>query len=89
MKILNKLFLVLFILCFSITSSFGIDEEKDNSKPLSLKDCIELALKNSPYVRKQKLNYEVAKRDVKIAQSVYFPTVGASVESSRRINRKR
>lgn len=79
MKFFKRIILMAFIFCLITPNSFSIDEKKENSNPLTLKNCIELALKNSPYIKKQKLNYEVSKHDVKIAQSVYFPTIGAGV----------
>ena len=43
---------------------------------LNIKDCIELALHNSPSVKKAKYNYGLAKNNVTISKSAYFPTIG-------------
>lgn len=43
---------------------------------LSLEDCIEIALKNSPAVKKSRYNYRLSKTDVNIAKASYFPTIG-------------
>lgn len=42
-----------------------------------LNSCIDLAIKNSPIVKKDIYNLEVAKGNVGIAKSVYFPTLSA------------
>ncbi len=44
---------------------------------LGLSECIELAIKNSPVIKKNIYNLEVAKGNVGIAKSVYFPTLSA------------
>lgn len=44
---------------------------------LSLDDCIEIALKNSPAVKKSRYNWQLSKTDVALAKSAYFPTIGA------------
>lgn len=43
---------------------------------LSLDDCIEIALKNSPAVKKSRYNWQLSKTDVALAKSAYFPTIG-------------
>ena len=43
---------------------------------LSLDDCIEIALKNSPSIKKSRYNYRLSKTDVTIAKASYFPTLG-------------
>jgi len=43
---------------------------------LSIKDCIELALQNSPKIKKSKYNYGIAKNQVGISKSAYFPYLG-------------
>ena len=43
---------------------------------LNIKDCIELALKNSPALKKAKYNYGLAKNNVTISKSAFFPTIG-------------
>ncbi len=43
---------------------------------LSIEDCINIALQNSPYVKKSRYNYLLSKTDVNIAKSEFFPTIG-------------
>lgn len=43
---------------------------------LSLEDCINIALQNSPQVKKYRYNYEISKKNTNIAKSAYFPTFG-------------
>lgn len=45
---------------------------------LSLEDCIEIALKNSPNIKKSRYNYRLSKTDVNIAKSDFFPTLSLS-----------
>jgi len=77
MHLIRKIFLTFLCFLFLTISSFAISD--DETQVLTLKDCIEKALNNSPIVKKQKLNYEMAKKDVKLAQSVYFPTLSGGV----------
>ncbi len=43
---------------------------------LGIKDCLEIALQNSPAIKKARYNYGLAKNNVTLAKSVYFPTIG-------------
>ena len=43
---------------------------------LNMKDCIELALQNSPKIKKARYNYGLSKGNLGIAKSGYFPTLG-------------
>ena len=43
---------------------------------LSITDCVELALKNSPAIKKARYNYGVSKNKTSIAKADYFPTLG-------------
>ncbi len=44
---------------------------------LDLPECINLAIKNSPIIKKNIYNLEIAKANVGVAKSVYFPTINA------------
>lgn len=46
---------------------------------LTIQDCISIGLKNSPIIKRQKYALDVAKSNVGIAKSVYFPTLNAGV----------
>lgn len=43
---------------------------------LGLNDCLNIALKNSPEVKRYKYKYEISKNNVGVAKSAYFPTLG-------------
>lgn len=43
---------------------------------LSLDDCINIALTNSPAIKKARYNYGVSKGNLGVAKSAYFPTLG-------------
>ncbi len=43
---------------------------------LSLKDCLNLALQNSPAIKKSRYNYGISLNDITIAKSAFFPTLG-------------
>ncbi len=61
----------------------GIEEAVPS---LELDKCIDLAIKNSPLVKKNIYNLEVAKGNVGIAKSVYFPTLGAQTSVFQEYN---
>ena len=73
-----KTLIIATVLAVSMPFAFAIDG-KSSSPALTLKDCIQKALSNSPNIRRAKINYEMARKNVKIAQSVYFPTLSGSV----------
>lgn len=43
---------------------------------LNITDCIKLAIQNSPNVKKYRYNYNISKKNINIAKSAYFPTIG-------------
>ena len=46
---------------------------------LNIIDCVSLAYKNSPKIRRKKYELDIAKSNLGIAKSQYFPTLGAGV----------
>lgn len=60
------------LLLMSNCCAFAIEDIQKDSV-LSLNDCIELALKNSPVIKKYKYNYGISKSNVGIAKSAFFP----------------
>ena len=78
MKIFKQSLIITTVLALTMPYCFAINENSP-LPPLTLKDCISKALANSPNIKRAKINYEMAKKDVKIAQSVYFPTISAGV----------
>lgn len=48
-------------------------------KPLDIMDCVSLAYQNSPKIKRQKYNLDIAKSNLGIARSGYFPVISAGV----------
>lgn len=87
--------LFLLMLFFSgIAPAFSIQEVKtqendeiylfnkksiEQNDVLSLQDCVSIAFYNSPEVKKYKYRLDVAKSNVGMAKSEYFPVIGAGV----------
>lgn len=79
MKFTGKIKTVIIItgLLISFTPCFAAEVAAvQKGTVLSLEDCIDIALKNSPSVKKSRYNYRLSKTDVNIAKSSYFPTIG-------------
>ncbi len=53
--------------------------EIKNGTVLSIIDCVSLAFKNSPKIKRKKYELDIAKSNLGIAKSQYFPTLGAGV----------
>ncbi len=53
--------------------------EVKNGSVLKVIDCVALAFKNSPKIKRKKYELDVAKSNVGIARSQYFPVIGAGV----------
>ena len=69
---------------YAIEDSHEHDElfrtvEIKDGKVLTIKDCVALAFKNSPKIRRKKYELDVAKSNVGIAKSRFFPVIGAGV----------
>lgn len=81
---IRRLICAVFILFFTANAVFAIEEEllkysvniKDGSN-LSIIDCVALAFQNSPKIKRQKYNLDIAKSHVGIARSQYFPVISA------------
>ena len=73
-------FLALF--CWNFYPAFAHDDDelfhpvdiKDGSN-LSMIDCVASAFKNSPKIKRQKYNLDIAKSNLGIARSSYFPVI--------------
>lgn len=58
------------------TTSPKLVQSVEKNAVLNMKDCIELALQNSPKIKKARYNYGLSKGNLGIAKSGYFPTLG-------------
>ena len=73
----HKIILVMLILLLGSNGTLAIENVSiEKNAILNIKDCIELALKNSPALKKAKYNYGLAKNNVTISKSAFFPTIG-------------
>ena len=79
--------IVAICLCFALfnTQAMAHDDElfeaveiKDGSN-LNIVNCVALAFQNSPKIKKQKYNLDIASSNLGIARSKYFPEFGAGV----------
>ena len=76
---MKKILVILFILNIFANSSYAIVSGTiEKHKMLDLADCINLALKNSPLIKKSKLEYETSKNKTKISKAQFFPRIGLS-----------
>ena len=73
--------------CGNIEAHEGNDEHSELFQTVVVKDgtdldivkCVALAFKNSPKIRRKKYELDVAKSNVGIAKSAFFPVIGAGV----------
>ncbi len=77
MKKFYKLYILILILFSGAIRTFAIEEITEGAM-LSLDDCIELAIQNSPSIRNYKEYIEVYKSRVGQSKASYFPSIGAS-----------
>lgn len=86
-KILCLILLLIIFLSAGTIKTFAIVEDNDDElfKPvnisdgssLSVLDCVATAFKNSPKIKKQKYNLDIAKSNLGIARAQYFPVISA------------
>lgn len=80
MKTIDKLkvFTLVSVLLLSMNSCNAAEKAAVIQKgaKLTMSDCIQIALKNSPLINKAYYNYHISKNDEKLAKSSFFPTVG-------------
>ena len=69
------------IILFNITYAVAFEQAKSLMKEgakLTLSDCIQIALDNSPIIKKSAYNYKMAKNNVSISKTAFFPTIGVN-----------
>lgn len=73
-----KILTIIGILFLSIETANAAEKYAVIQKgaKLTMSDCIQIALKNSPLINKAYYNYHVSKNDEKIAKAAFFPTIG-------------
>lgn len=76
-KITNLFLLIIIIQITFIPSAYCAEVAAvQKGTVLSIDDCINIALKNSPYIKKSRYNYLLSKTNVSLAKSEFFPTIG-------------
>ena len=76
-----KICFIFFVLVFSDMSAYSFEPKSsliEKGAKLTISDCIQIALDNSPYIRQAAYNYKISKNDVNIAKASYFPTIGVN-----------
>ena len=77
MKIHIKAIALTICLFYTISAAFAIEQMSvEKNAILNIKGCITIALQNSPKIKKARYNYGIAKGNLGIAKSEYFPTLG-------------
>ena len=73
----NRIKLIILALClgFSLQANAIQNIQIEKDADLGLNDCIRIALNNSPVIKKYILNLDVAKSNVGVAKSAYFPSL--------------
>ena len=82
---MKKIFIILFFVFFTICPSLAVTEKEDDDM-YYLYECVNLALENSPVIKQAKYNLEIADKNLNIAKSAYFPTIGAGIQYNQFIN---
>jgi outer membrane protein len=82
---MKKFYWIIFILIFSffISNSLCFSQEK---KKLSLKDCIEVALKNNSQLRNGEMDVQLANADIATARSFILPDISSTFYTGRSID---
>ena len=87
MKIIRVLLYIFLFIFFTSNVVQAIEEHElfahkvviKNGVQLSIADCLATAFKNSPKIKRQKYNLDIAKSNLGIARSQYFPVFQAGV----------
>ena len=90
-KILKSFIIFIFLIIPTIAFSAEPIELKadmpiESGAVLDLQDCINIALNRSPAIKDMRHNWQLAKHNVSIAKSYYFPTISAGVGYGRTYN---
>ncbi len=77
-KNLIKTIVVGVALALSIDISYAFESNTaliDKGAKLTLSDCIRISIENSPNIKRAAFNYKIAKNDVSLAKTDFFPTI--------------
>ena len=73
-----KIWVFLIAIIFSVNVSLAFESSASLIKSgdkLTLSDCIQIALDNSPNIKRAGFNYKISKNDVSLAKTAFFPTL--------------
>lgn len=78
--------LIIFIF-FSSQCSYALkDMQIEKNSTLTLPECIEISINNSPLIRRTIYNLKTAKNNISLARSAYTPTISGGVGYNRNFN---
>lgn len=93
---IKKIFYLVFVMFTVCCTAYSIDEHELYSRKvdvkqgstLSIADCVAVAFKNSPKIKRHKYELDIAKGNLGVARSVYFPifSVGAGFYNENNSN---
>ena len=96
MNIFSKTVLIFLSLFFITNHAYPITDDNDaidlfhspeikSGSVLSVRDCVSLAFKNSPHIKQKKYELDIAKSNLGLAKSAYFPVlnIGAGFNYGR------
>lgn len=93
---IKRVLCLVFVMFFLTGAAYSTDEhelfsrkvEVRTGSTLSVADCVAIAFKNSPKIKRQKYNLDIAKGNLGVARSVYFPvfSVGAGFYNENNSN---
>ena len=68
----------LLLFCLSLFLPDCVFSQSTNDTVVTLKQCVDFALRNQPAVRQASIDQEINERDIRIALSAWLPQVGSS-----------
>jgi len=80
---MKKFFILLVIFGISVSGPYAFSQEKAASPPLTLEECIQLALKNRPELEMATLDILNAEYQIKEATSYYYPRLNLNAGYTR------
>ena len=80
---MKRFFILLIVFGMSLSGSNTFPQEKAASPPLTLEECIQLALRNRPELEIAKLDVLNAEQQIKEATSYYFPRLNFNAGYTR------
>ena len=100
--LLATIYLLFFVCpCFSIEDTVALEEDHhcechthehqqqikvDDNSVLTLRDCISIGIQNSPIIKEFAYKLEIAKSNVGLAKSMYFPVLSAGTGYNQSFN---